>query len=181
MPLDFSALYNQGINALLKQAAEWARIPTRLARAASAIAIVEQAAIQRGNQTVVTQMQGLRQVLNQTQALYANGSGKVADVVDAVRALPPGAIPPISLAPKVAEVIALIAGVTNGVSNIERQIVASSQRVLTPQEQAQLNSGMKFTNYMGDRLLSFAKYAALGIGGYYVLKAFMRAQGARSF
>jgi len=179
--LDLSALYQQGLDFLLKQAANWSRIPTRLRRAEAARAIVEGAAGQKNDQQIVYAMQQLRGAISNVQRRFDSSSGKIADVVDRYRAVPAGSIPPLDLAPKAAEVAALVAATTAAVTEIERQINASAPKVLTPQQVAQLNTGMSFPTFIGNQAKAWVKYILIGGGIYLAIKALGRSGGTRSW
>lgn len=179
--LDLQALYDQGLNFMMQQAANWSRIPTRLNRAEAARTIVEQAARQRNAATTVTEMQGLRQGIVDVRRMYDNGSAKVATVVDAYRVLRPGQVPSLQLVGQAAEVAAVIASTTAALTEIERGIAAASQRVLTPEQQAQLNSGLSFPSFIagqGKKLLTYALWGGLF---YLGLRALKHAGGTRSW
>lgn len=170
MALNLAVLYQQGVNFLLKQAAEWARIPTRLRRVEAARVIVEQAALQKNDVGSLAIARGAQAALQQMQTLYDNGSGKVADVVDQVRALPPGAVPPVSLAPKAAEVAAIVTAVTRGLTEIERKVAGAAQKVLTPAQLDQLKSGgLSFPSFLGAQAKTLLKYAIIGIPIYFII------------
>jgi hypothetical protein len=179
--LDLSALYQQGLNFLLQQAANWSRIPTRLRRAEAARLIVERAADQRNDAATVNTMRATRDVLGQVQRMYDNGSGKIADVVDRYRAVPQGSLPPLDLAPKAAEVAALVATVTATLTEIERQVAASSTEVLTPEQQTQLNSGLKFPSFLGGQAMQWLKYAVIGGLAYFMIRALGRSGGTKGW
>jgi hypothetical protein len=114
---------------------------------------------------------GALTALQQVRALYENGSGKVADVVDQVRAVPVGGIPPVSLAPKAAEVVAIVTAVTKGLTTIERNIAAGAAKVLTP---AQLDTlkrgGLTFPSFFGEQAKTLLKYALFGVPVYLLLR-----------
>lgn len=170
MALNLAVLYQQGVNFLLKQAAEWARIPTRLRRVEAARAIVEQAALQKNDVGSLAIARGAATALQQVQTLYDNGSGKVADVVDQVRALPPGAIPPVSLAPKTAEVAAIVTAVTRGLTEIERKVASAASKVLTPAQLDQLKQGgLTFPSFLGAQAKMLLTYAVIGIPLYFII------------
>ena len=170
MALNLSVLYQQGVDFLLKQAAEWSRIPTRLRRVEAARALVEQAALQKNDVSALAIARGAATALQQVQTLYDNGSGKVADVVDQVRALPPGSIPPVSLAPKAAEVAAIVAAVTRGLTEIEKKVTQSATKVLTPAQLDQLKrGGLSFPSFLGEQAKTLLKYALFGIPIYFLL------------
>lgn len=179
--VDVEALYAKGIDFMLQQAANWARIPTRLNRAEAARAIVEQAALQRGDQQTVAVMQTTREAIRRVRTMYDNGSAKVADVVDRFRVLPPGTVPPLSLAPKAAEAAAIVASTTGALTEIERQIADSATRVLTPQQQAQLNSGLSFPTFMGNQAKQVLTYVVVGGVIYFAIRALGRVGGTRSW
>lgn len=179
--IDFSALYQQGMNFLLQQAANWSRIPTRLRRAEAARVIVEQAAGMRNDQMTVNTMRATRDALAQVQRLYDSGSGKIADVVDRYRAVPHGSLPPLDLAPKAAEVAALVAAVTSTVTEVERQVAESAKRVLTPEQQAQLNSGLKLPTFLGAQAKAWIKYIVIGGLAYFAIRALGRAGGTKGW
>lgn len=181
MALDLLALQQQGINFMLQQAANWARIPTRLNRAEAARAIVEQAAIQQGRQSVVNTMAATKAAILEVRRTYDNASSKVADVVDQYRALPPGTVPPPSMIPKGLEVVAVVGAVTSALTEIERQVGASAKEVLTLQQQAQLNSGLQFPSYMSGQAKKLLTYAIIGGGIYLALIALGKSGGTRSF
>lgn len=171
MALNLTVLYQQGVDFLLKQAAEWTRIPTRLSRVEAARSIVENAALQKNDVGVLAMARAAATALQQVRSLYENGSGKVADVVDQVRALPPGAIPPVSLAPKAAEVVAIVAAVTKGLTTIERNVASGASKVLTP---AQLDTlkrgGLTFPSFLGEQTKTLLKYALVGVPVYFLLR-----------
>ncbi len=170
MALNLAVLYQQGVDFLLKQAAEWARIPTRLRRVEAARSIVEQAALQKNDVGALAIARGAATALQQVRTLYDNGSGKVADVVDQVRALPPGAIPPVSLAPKAAEVAAIVAAVTKTLTEIERKVGGAASKVLTPAQLDQLKrGGLTFPSFLGTQFKTLLTYAVIGIPLYLLL------------
>lgn len=179
--LDLQALYDKGLDFMMQQAANWSRIPTRLNRAESARVIVEQAARQRNNTTTAAEMQGLRGAISDVRRMYDNGSAKVATVVDGYRVLRPGQVPSLQLIAQGAEAAAIVASTTAALTEIERGIAAASQRVLTPEQQAQLNSGLSFPSFIagqGKRLLTYALWGGLF---YLGLRALTRAGGTRSW
>src|SRR5258706_612845 len=170
MALNLAVLYQQGVDFLLKQAAEWSRIPTRLRRVEAARALVEQAALQKNDVGALALARGAATALQQLQSLYDNGSGKVADVVDQVRALPPGAIPPVSLAPKAAEVAAIVTALTRGLTEVERKVTAAAAKVLTPAQLDQLKrGGLPFPSVLRQPAQTLLKYALFGIPIYLLL------------
>jgi hypothetical protein len=170
MALNLAVLYQQGVDFLLKQAAEWARIPTRLSRVEAARVIVEQAALQKNDVGTLAMARGAATALQQVRSLYDNGSGKVADVVDQVRALPPGSIPPVSLGPKAAEVAAIVAAVTKGLTTIERNVATGATKVLTPEQLDTLKrGGLTFPSFLGGQAMTLVKYALFGIPIYLLL------------
>jgi len=179
--LDLSALYQQGLNFLLQQAANWSRIPTRLRRVEAARAIVEAAAGQKNDQGIVLAMQQLRDAISNVERRFDSSSGKIADVVDRYRAVPAGSIPPLDLAPKAAEVAALVAAVTAAVTEIERQVNTSATKVLTPTQLAQLNTGMHFPTFIGNQAKNWIKYVLIGGAIYLAVKALGRSGGTRSW
>lgn len=179
--LDLNALYQQGLNFLLGQAANWSRIPTRLRRAEAARAIVEAAAGQQNDQGTVATMRATRDALSQVQRRFDSSSGKIADVVDRYRAVPAGSLPSLDLAPKAAEVAALVAATTVAVTAIERQIAASAAKVLTPAQLAQLNTGMYFPTFISAQAKNWIMYALIGGGIYLAVKALGRSGGTRSW
>lgn len=170
MALSLTTLYNQGVNFLLKQAAEWARVPTRLRRVEAARVIVEQAALQKNNVGVLAMARAAQTAMQQVQVLYDNGSTKVADVVDQVRALPEGALPPVSLAPKAAEVAAIVAAVTKTLTEIERKVADGASKVLTPAQLDQLKrGGLAFPSYLGEQVKTLLKYALFAVPIYFIV------------
>lgn len=179
--LDLEALYNKGLDFMMQQAANWSRIPTRLNRAESARVIVEQAARQRNSATTVTEMQGLQRGIADVRRMFDGGSAKVAAVVDGYRVLRPGQVPSLQLIAQGAEVAAIVASTTAALTEIERGIAAAAQRVLTPEQQAQLNSGLSFPSFIagqGKKLLTYALWGGLF---YLGLRALKRAGGTRSW
>jgi hypothetical protein len=155
----------------MQQAAAWARIPTRLRRVEAARVIVEQAALQRNDLGSLAKVRAAKEAITRVQSLYDSASTKVADVVDQVRVLPPGSLPPVSLAPKAAEVAAVIVGVTKAVTAVEREVGAAAQRVLTPAQLEQLKQGgLTFPSYLGEQLKTLLKYALFAVPIYFLLR-----------
>jgi hypothetical protein len=179
--LDLQALYDKGLDFMMQQAANWARIPTRLNRAEAARVIVEQAALQRGDMATVANMQTLRGAISNVRRMYDNGSAKVAAVVDGYRVLRPGQAPSLQLVGQAAESAAIVASTTATLTEVERGVAAAAQKVLTPQQQAQLNSGLSFPAFMGNQAKNVLKYILVGGGIYLAIRALGRAGGTRSW
>lgn len=189
MALDFSALlkgvgvdvagaYQQGMNFLLKQAAEWSRIPTRLQRIGAARTLVATAATQQNRPDVAAKMAAAGSTLAQLQTMYNNASSQVADVVDQIRAVPQGSIPPVSLASPAAQAAAVVSAVTKGATVLEGQIASAAQQVLTPAQLAQLKAGgLSFPSFMGLQVNTLLKYAIIGIPVYLFLRGRKRGRG----
>jgi hypothetical protein len=156
---------------LLKQAADWARIPTRLQRIGAARTLIANAATQQNKPDVAAKMAALGAALTQLQTTYNNASSQVADVVDQIRAVPPGSVPPISLAGPAAKAAAVVAAVTKGATALEGQIASAATQVLTPAQIAQLKAGgLSFPAFMGVQISTLAKYAIIAIPLYLLLK-----------
>lgn len=169
LTLNLSSLYEQGMDFLLQQAANWARLPVRLQRVAAARGIVEQAALQRNNLATLAKARALREGIGQAQKLYDASAGKVADVLDVVQNLRPGQLPPVSLAPKAAEVAAVVTAVTKGVTALEGQVVAAGRTVLTPEELQRLQQGgLTFPSFLGGQLQTILKYVVFAIPIYFL-------------
>jgi len=179
--LDLQALYDKGLDFMLQQAANWARIPTRLNRVEAARVIVEQAALQRGDMTLVNEMQTLRGAISNVRRMYDNGSSKVASVVDGYRSLRPGQVPSLQLIAQGAESAAIVASTTATLTEIERGVAAAAAKVVTPQQQAQLNSGLSFPSFMGAQAKNLLTYVLVGGGIYLAIKALGRSGGTRSW
>lgn len=170
--IDTTGVYQQGMNFLLKQAADWSRIPTRLQRIGAARMLIAQAATQQNKPDVAAKMAAAGAALTQLQTLYNNASSQVADVVDQVRAVPPGAVPPVSLAAPAAQAAAVIAAVTKGATTLEGQIADAASQVLTPAQIAQLKAGgLSFPAFMGLQLSTLVKYVIIGIPVYLLLRS----------
>lgn len=178
--VDTSGLFQQGTNFLLKQAADWARIPTRLQRIGAARDLVAQAAQQQNKPAVAARMAALGSALAQLQTTYNNASGQVADVMDQIRAVPPGSVPPVSLAAPAAQAAAVVAAVTKACTTLEGQIASAASQVLTPAQLAQLKAGgLSMPAYMGVQVGTLVKYAIIAIPLYLVLKG-RRSRGGGS-
>ena len=176
--VDTTGVYQQGVGFLLKQAADWSRIPTRLARIGAARTLIANAAVQQNKPEVAARMAAVGTALAQLQTLYNNGSSQVADVVDQVRALPPGAVPPVSLAAPAARAAALVSAVTKGATELEGQIASAAAQVLTPAQIAQLKAGgLSFPAFMGLQLGTVVKYLLFGIPIYLLLRSGRRGRG----
>ena len=170
--IDVAGAYQQGINILLKQAADWARIPTRLQRIGAARTIIANAAVQQNKPDVAARMTALGSVLMQLQTTYNNASSQVADVVDQIRAVPPGEVPPVSLAAPAAKAAAVVAAVTKGATELEGQIASAAPQVLTPAQIAQLKAGgLSFPAFMGVQVGTVVKYLIIGIPIYLLLRS----------
>lgn len=170
--VDTTGLYGQGVSFLLKQAADWARIPTRLQRIGAARTIIAAAAQQQNKPEVAAKMAALGSALAQLQTTYNNASSQVADVVDQVRALSPGAVPPVSLAAPAAKAAAVVSAVTKGATALETQIADAATKVLTPAQIAQLKAGgLSMPAYMGAQFGTLLKYAIIGIPLYLFLRS----------
>ncbi len=170
--VDTSGVYQQGINFLLKQASDWSRIPTRLSRIGAARTLIANAAVQQNKPDVAARMAAVGSALAQLQTMYNNGSSQVADVVDQVRAVPPGSVPPVSLAAPAAKAAALVSAVTKGATELEGQIASAATQVLTPAQIAQLKAGgLAFPQFMGVQMGTLLKYAIIGIPIYLILRS----------
>jgi hypothetical protein len=169
--VDTAGVYQQGVNFLLQQAADWSRIPTRLARIGAARTLIANAAVQQNKPDVAAKMAAVGSALTQLQTAYNNGSSQVADVVDQVRVLPPGAVPPVSLAAPAAKAAALVSAVTKGATALEGQIASAASQVLTPAQIAQLKAGgLNFPAFMGVQIGTLVKYLIIGVPVYLLLR-----------
>jgi hypothetical protein len=109
--------------------------------------------------------------LAQLQSTYNNASSQVADVVDQIRAVPPGSVPPVSLAAPAAKAAAVVSAVTKGATALEGQIANAASQVLTPAQIAQLRAGgLSFPSFMGLQIGTLAKYAIVAIPLYLLLR-----------
>lgn len=162
-------LETQATNFLLKKAAEWARVPTRIARVSSAITIVGAAATQRNNLGIVGEMTAAQQGLTKLQQVYDAASGDVADVVDTVRSLRPGAIPPASIIPKAVKASGAVTGILQALTALENTVMSAASKVLTPDELAKLKGGVSFPSFMGGAAKQLLLYVAIGVPLYLVV------------
>lgn len=167
--IDVTGLETQGINYLLKQAAVWARVPTRFRRVSSAIDIVTGAASQQNKPTIVAEVSVARSALSRLQSIYDATSGDVADVVDVVRGLKPGQLPPVEIAPKAARAAAAMTGVLRGLTTVEQGVHSAAVKVLTPAQLKQLESGLSFGGFMAGAGKNLLLYLALGVPVYLVI------------
>ncbi len=167
--INLTGLETQAYNFLLKQAAAWARVPTRFRRLQSAITIVSGAATQKGNVGVATQMKAAQAALAQLESAYDNASGDVADVVDVVRGLEPGQAPPVTLIPKAAKTAAVVGAILKGLTGLEQQVMGNARAVLSTVQLAQLSIGMSFPLHMAVQGGKFLLYALLAVPLYLVL------------
>lgn len=170
--VDTTGVYQQGMNFLLQQAADWARIPTRLQRIGAARTLIANAAVQQNKPDVAAKMAAVGTALAQVQTMYNNASSQVADVVDQVRAVPPGAVPPVSLARPAAQAAAVVAAVTKAATGLEQQIANAAPSVLTPEQIAQLKAGgLSLPSYMGAQVGTLVKYVVIAVPLYFILKS----------
>lgn len=169
--INVTGLEAQATNYLMQQAANWARLPTRFARVDAAQRIVGSAAVQRQNPAIAAKMMAVASGLAQTRKLYDSASSTVADVVDRIRALAPGQVPPIALVPQVAQAAGAVTAVTKALTALEGQVASAAQQVLTPTQLAQLKTGgLSFPSFMGAHLTTVLKYAIFVVPLYYVLR-----------
>ena len=177
--VDLTGLETQATNYLLQQAATWARVPTRLARDSAALAIIKGAAAQHNRADVVARAAVTGTALQNLSHLYDSASGTVADVVDAVRVLAPGQLPPASLIPQAAKAAAAMRAVLSGLTGVEQQITGMGSAVLTPEQQRQLLSGLSFPSFLAGSVKKLALYALVGVPVYlFVTK---RGRGTKSW
>lgn len=167
--VNVTALEEKGINFLLGQAATWSRVPTRFRRVSAAIDIVIGAATQQNRTDVLAEASAARSALSKLQQVYDATSGDVADVVDIVRGLAPGQLPPVEITPKVAKAAAAMASVLKGITAVESGVHSAASRVLTPAQMKQLESGLSFPSFMAGQVPKLLLYALFAVPVYFVL------------
>lgn len=168
--VNVGAVETKATNFLLKKAAEWARVPTRIARVNAAINIVGGAATQRNKLDVVAAMTAAEQGISRIQSVYDGASGDVADVVETVRTLRPGQMPPVEIVPKAVKVAGSVTAVLQGLTTIESAVMANARKTLTPDELKKLQGGVSFGSFMGGAMKQLLIYAAFGIPIYLIIR-----------
>lgn len=130
---------DRALDFLQRQAAGYAYVPTRLESIRRGLEGIRAAAAARNDTATVGKVAATLSGLPKVQSLYASTSGKVAELMTALRVGTSGSA--LALVPKLLATVAEMALVFKSVDMFERAVVDLGKGTVTPEELAQLRRG----------------------------------------
>lgn len=173
--LDLIPGARSAINYLMSKVADFQRVPQRLSSAQTNLINIKRAAEAKGKIGYATEAAFAIQQVMSLQSQHQNASGSVANAIDQLRTsgLLSG---PVEVAVSVIDAAGKVTSILSGTDSVERTARSLSTKVLSPEQQAALQTPTGGATPM----LKYLLYGGILYAGFYFLVK-GKARGTRSW
>lgn len=158
---------DRALDFLTKQSSAFAYVPARLETIRRELLAIRSRAAMRNDAVTVAKVAAALSGLPRLQTLYASTSGKVSEIMTALRL---GSVNPLTLVPKLLSTVTQVSLVFKSVDLFDRAVDRLAAGTLTPQELARLKQG----GFSVQTILSPAFRVVLVVGGAWLIWRFLR-------